>query len=114
MSWLDLNALAEELEELRNLNDDEDEELDDDDAERLEVLESLDSEINLADTAENEGSAIPDYDFEDYARQLAEDIYDMPEHWPFTCINWEQAAHELQMDYTSFEFEGTNYLVRSY
>lgn len=32
--------------------------------------------------------------------------------WPFTCIDWDKAAQELQMDYTSVEFDGITYWVR--
>ena len=53
--------------------------------------------------------------FEDYARELAEDIGAMPEgnNWPAYCIDWEWAARELAMDYTSVRFMGTDYLIRA-
>ena len=37
----------------------------------------------------------------DFAQQLAEDLGDLKDNvsWPYTCIDWEQAAHELMMDY---------------
>ena len=52
--------------------------------------------------------------FEDYARDLAaEGDYDMKnEQWPYTCIDWAQAAEELQQDYTSVDFDGETYWVR--
>ena len=54
-------------------------------------------------------------DFEDYARQLADDLGAIPDEnrWPCTCIDWERAARELAMDYTSVEYQGDTYLVRS-
>jgi hypothetical protein len=33
--------------------------------------------------------------------------------WPFTCIDWEQAASELQMDYSAVDFDGVIYWIRS-
>lgn len=53
--------------------------------------------------------------FEEYAQQLAEDIGAIPNdaQWPCTCIDWEQAARELRMDYSEIDFDGTAYLVRS-
>lgn len=52
--------------------------------------------------------------FEDYARELAEDIGAVTgdEHWPHTCINWERAADELAMDYSGTRFLGYEYYVR--
>lgn len=57
---------------------------------------------------------IPEHDFEDYAREFAEDIgaISADTSWPATCIDWERAARELAMDYTSVEWEGTTYYVR--
>ena len=52
--------------------------------------------------------------FEDYARELADDIDAIQKDnaWPYTCIDWGQAARELQMDYKSVEFDGVTYYVR--
>lgn len=57
---------------------------------------------------------IRDTYFEDYARELAEDIGAIKDDasWPYTCIDWERAARELQMDYTAIEFDGVTYWVR--
>ena len=30
-----------------------------------------------------------------------------------TCIDWAQAARELRMDYTSVDFDGVTYWIRS-
>jgi len=52
--------------------------------------------------------------FETYAQELAEDcgmVSDGAE-WPNRCIDWEQAARELQMDYTAVEFDGVTYYTR--
>ena len=53
--------------------------------------------------------------FEAYAQALADDLgYIKPElSWPYNCIDWERAARELQMDYTSVDFDGVAYLIRS-
>lgn len=59
---------------------------------------------------------IRDSYFEQYAQELADDVVDgyakQASHWPFTCIDWERAARELQMDYTAVEFDGVTYWVR--
>lgn len=40
-------------------------------------------------------------DDEDFAREQAESLgaIDREAHWPMNCIDWEQAARELMMDY---------------
>ncbi len=55
--------------------------------------------------------------FRTHAQELAEETGGMDteaaSRWPFTCIDWDQAAAELQMDYTSVEFDGVTYYIRS-
>lgn len=59
-------------------------------------------------------SLIADSYFEDYARELAEDIgavnADAP--WPNNFIDWERAADALKIDYTSVEIDGRDYWYR--
>lgn len=84
----------------------------DDEKEELDELETLENEIS--DFRHGE-TMIPENDFEDYARQLAEDIGAIPDdaQWPCTCIDWEWAARELAMDYSMVEYQGESYYVRS-
>ena len=80
--------------------------------EELEELEELESEIS--DWRHGETLIAVD-DFEDYARELAEDIgaIDRNAKWPNMCIDWEQAANELAMDYTTVSYQGDDYYVRA-
>lgn len=82
----------------------------------LEELETLESEISDFRHGETMISAY-DGDFEDYARQLAEDtIPDFREQsssWPFSCLDWERAAKELAHDYTTVSYQGEYYYVRA-
>ena len=64
---------------------------------------------------------IRDSHFRDYAEELADDIFPYPcksneakllEQWPYRCIDWEQAARELRLDYSSVEFDGVTYWYR--
>lgn len=56
--------------------------------------------------------------FETHARELASEcgpsreVAAVLENWPYRCIDWKQAAEELQMDYTSVDFDGVTYYVR--
>lgn len=53
--------------------------------------------------------------WEDYARDFAEGIYGgalADAQWPFNRIDWEKAASDLQIDYTSIEYDGVTYYYR--
>lgn len=54
---------------------------------------------------------IRDTYFTEYAREFAYEIGAVSgsESWPANCIDWTRAARELQMDYTSVEFDGVTY-----
>lgn len=52
--------------------------------------------------------------FEQYARDLADDIGATREQgWPNDYIDWEAAANALKMDYTSVNFGDNEYWIRS-
>lgn len=57
---------------------------------------------------------IRDSHFRDYAEELAEDIgaINSDAGWPNRCIDWARAARELQVDYSTVEFDGTTYWYR--
>jgi hypothetical protein len=52
--------------------------------------------------------------FRTYAQELAEDcgMIDANAAWPARCIDWDQAARELRMDYTSVTYAGVTYWTR--
>jgi hypothetical protein len=56
---------------------------------------------------------ISDADFEDYARDLAEDIgaIQSDSGWPVDYIDWKRAADALRSDYTTIEWDGDSYLT---
>jgi hypothetical protein len=90
---------------------------------RIDFGEDEESELAELETLENEisdfmhGEAmIPEDCFEDYARELAEDLHwkaVREASWPFTCIDWSEAAEELRQDYSEVEYQGQTYLARS-
>lgn len=123
---IDLRDVMARVEELREARDESGESVDHwaienaDDAEELQKLEAL-----LAECKGNGGdeqwegdwypvTLIRDGYFEDYAQELAEDLgaVNADASWPNNCIDWERAAHELQQDYTTIEFEGETYWTR--
>ena len=86
-----------------------------DDANELKALTELAEEADGYASDWSFGTTlIRDSYFEEYARELAADLGAITgdEHWPATCIDWERAARELQMDYSSVEFDGETYWVQ--
>jgi len=57
---------------------------------------------------------IRDSYFRDYAEELAADIgmIAVDVSWPNNCIDWDRAARELRMDYSSVEFDNVTYWTR--
>lgn len=86
-----------------------------DDADELRILKALADEASgyAADWRYGE-TLIRDSYFRDYAMELADDIGAVLDNaqWPMTCIDWDQAARELQMDYSAVDFDGVTYWIR--
>lgn len=71
---------------------------------------------SYADDWNHGATLVHDSYFEDYARQFAEDIHGRGvanADWPFSHIDWKEAAEALQADYTSIEVGNETYWVRS-
>lgn len=117
MDILDVREITERVEELENTLVPV-EESDGSDNEEREELAKL---VSLLDDLKGYGgdhkwrgdwyplTLISDDDFEDYARQLAEDIDAIKDDvgWPYSCIDWERAARELRQDYSVIVHDGT-------
>ena len=86
----------------------------------LNMLEDILSELaGYGGDEEFEGDWYPielvaDSYFQEYAQNLAEDcgMVDTNARWPVNCIDWEQAARELQMDYSCIIIYDTTYWYR--
>jgi len=89
---------------------------DEDEKKELDALKALQDEAEGYVEDWKYGAAlIREGYFTTYAEQLAEDIGDYNSRdvkWPYTCIDWKQAADELKQDYTEVDFDGTTYYVR--
>jgi hypothetical protein len=113
MSYLDTRDLQGRLEELDCALDDPDGLDSDEQAEHAE-LTSLSQEISEWHHGE---TMIPEDEFAEYAEELAKETSVIPEEafnrWPYTCIDWDDAADQLKQDYTEVKYQGTTYLVRA-
>lgn len=115
---IDSRDVIHAIEDLTAMRTDDPENFDEDDAETLASLEAL--AADAADYASDwhyGESLIRDSYFETYAQELADDIVggeirDLMTQWPMRCIDWKQAARELQQDYTAITWEGVTYWTR--
>jgi hypothetical protein len=41
-------------------------------------------------------------------------VIDSSAGWPNNCIDWERAARELSVDYTTVKFDGDSYYLRAW
>ena len=88
--------------------------------EELAMLEGILSELaGYGGDEEFEGDWYPlelvaDSYFQEYAQNFAEDcdMVDTNARWPMTYIDWEQAALELQMDYSNIIIRDITYWYR--
>jgi len=109
----DVQDRIDELEALEPDDDPDAEAMDPDEAEELTELRTLSDDAGTSEWCDGI-TFIRDDTFEDYARELAEDIGAVSDDaaWPCTCIDWEQAARELQSDYSSVSFGGYDYFYQ--
>lgn len=116
----DVIARIEHLSQLRqpgpvDLGDEDNKAAQDDLFADLATLEALAEEAsNYAPDWEHGETLIRDSYFKEYAMELAEDIGAIKSDasWPNNCIDWDQAARELRMDYSAVDFDGVTYWVR--
>jgi hypothetical protein len=114
-NWLDARDLDQELDDLRARFEDEEDCLDPEEDERRLALEALNEEVNLWEAGRNGSALIPDYDFEDYAEELAYDIGMVDRDAQIShYIDWDKWADDLKDDYLSVDFEGQEYWIQSY
>jgi hypothetical protein len=84
-------------------------------AHELIVLQSLAEEAEgYAPDWKYGETLIRDSYFKQYAQELADDcgMVKGDSSWPNNCIDWNEAARQLQQDYTQVDFDGVEYWIR--
>jgi hypothetical protein len=88
-----------------------------DELEELWLLRAFleEMEQNAGEGVQHGVVAVRDSYFERYARQEAEDCGLIKDDatWPNNCIDWTEAARQLQQDYSCIDYDGVEYWVRS-
>ena len=113
MDIIDSRAAMERIEELREIigaateDDDVSEEGDE-----LTALKALAEEGARATSEWDDGAdLIRDSYFIEYAQDISGISLDA--EWPLNRIDWDAVAADLQMDYSTVNFDGVTYWVRS-
>lgn len=121
----ELDEEHDRLVELKDMTDDERTLEEDNELEQLEAYFEMDEYTKLKAFVEEARDDCPDFEygeqfindlyFVEYAQQLAEDTgaINRDAQWPNYHIDWEAAADELKMDYTSYDVGCETYWARS-
>lgn len=113
--YLNFDDLWDEYQDL--IDGEADGELDDADRDRLAEFRRFDAEefCTIEDLAREEPTGIPEWEFEDYCQDLAEDCGYVDNDSPLRYyVDWEKWARDCKVDYTEVTFDGSTYLVRSW
>jgi hypothetical protein len=105
---IDSREIEEEIEELEDYGS----AIDDDDENKLNMLRRVREEVQGYNSDWKYGvTLIHERYWASYAMDFAYDqgLMENERQWPFNCINWDEAAKELQGDYTSVEIGGETY-----
>lgn len=72
-------------------------------------------EQNAGEDVQDGVCCVHDSYFEDYAQQEAEDcgLLNADASWPNNCIDWKEAARQLQQVYSCIDYDGSEYWVRN-
>jgi DNA repair exonuclease SbcCD ATPase subunit len=112
---LEKDEAKEKLRDERQKLIDDLQEWDDDNGEELESLKDLNGEGENASSDWRHGETlIRESYFTDYCEELCKDVGDLPREIPhYIVIDWEATANNIKADYTSIDFDGETYYVRS-
>jgi len=111
----DLIDSRDVIERIGELEAIESEDRDGEEQQELAALKALEDEASGSGDWQYGETLIRNSYFETYAQDLAEDLgyTNREQSWPFCHIDWSAAADALKADYTSIEFSGQTYWIRS-
>lgn len=110
---IDSRDVIDRIEELEALA--EEGALEPGEGEELAVLQGFaEDACEVPDWAYGE-TFVRDSFFVTYAQELADELGLAPSGslWPLSCIDWRQAARELQVGYTAYKLDGVTYWART-
>lgn len=107
---IDSRQIIERIEELDGMD-----ERDEAETEELRVLKELAEECSgYANDWEHGEALIRRSHWVEYVQELCEDIGDVPKNLPhYIEIDWSKTADNIEVDYTTVDYDGVEYLIRS-
>ena len=79
----------------------------------LKALIELQDQCDYGDW-EHGATLINDNYFTEHAKQEAHELYGTDyDEWPYRCIDWDEAAEELQQDYMCVTFIDQDFWIRA-
>jgi hypothetical protein len=112
---IDSRSVIERIAYLEDALDVPEEDRDEDEAEELAALRELAEEGTGVEDWQHGATLINESYFTEYARLYASDIHGSAVDdaaWPFSHIDWDEAADDLRSDYTAIEWRGVTFYVR--
>lgn len=107
----DVIARIEELETDRDLALEDDQDFDE---EELDALIALREQCQDYEDWQYGATLVSWSYWEEYVRQLCEDIGDIPRNIPdYIVIDWQATADNIAQDYTEVDFDGESYYIRN-
>ena len=107
----DMNTALEDLEDELEWfleEDGENTEEDFDYIDKIKELREVKEELGIA--WDNGVYLVEENDFKEFAEEFAKGLYGFNSNdWPFRCINWDEAAGELESDYSIIEIDDATY-----
>ena len=99
-----VNEAEQALDEWQDENDKE-----------LSILRALNDEGENNSSDWHDGATMIRGDYWiDYVKDLCDDVGDLPKNLPhYIAIDWEKTSQNIAVDYTTVDFNGVNYYIRS-
>ena len=107
----DMNTALEDLEDELEWFLEEDGENTEEDFDYIDKIKELrEAKEEMGITWDNGVYLVEENDFKEFAEEFAEGLYGFnSSDWPFCCINWDEAAGELESDYSVIEIDDATY-----
>jgi hypothetical protein len=112
---IDSRDVIARIAELEDALDVPEEDRDEDEVEELAALRELAEEGEGVGDWQYGAALINESYFTQYAMEYASDIHGSAVDdaaWPFSHIDWDEAADDLRSDYTAIEWRGVTFYVR--